>query len=69
MRDSGEGTQTNGRFVPEQHTDFIFTAVGEELGFVGAATLLALFAVVVWRTWRTARLTQRLLRHARVRRA
>jgi rod shape determining protein RodA len=53
----GEGTQTNGRFVPEQHTDFIFTAVGEELGFVGAATLLALFAVVVWRTWRTARLS------------
>ncbi|MGZ8752056.1 MAG: rod shape-determining protein RodA [Acidimicrobiia bacterium] len=53
----GEGTQTNGRFVPEQHTDFIFTAVGEELGFVGAATLLALFAIVVWRTWRTARLS------------
>ncbi|MGZ8762235.1 MAG: rod shape-determining protein RodA [Acidimicrobiia bacterium] len=53
----GEGTQTNGRFVPEQHTDFIFTAVWEELGFVGAATLLALFAIVVWRTWRTARLS------------
>src|SRR5260370_31793641 len=43
-------------FVPEQQTDFIFTAVGEELGFVGAATLLALFALVLWRTWRTARL-------------
>jgi len=48
------GTQTNLAFVPEQHTDFIFTAVGEELGFVGATTLLALFALVVWRTWRTA---------------
>ena len=49
-----QGSQTNLSFVPEQHTDFIFTAVGEELGFVGAATLLALFALVVWRTWRTA---------------
>jgi len=48
------GTQTNLAFVPEQHTDFIFTAVGEELGFIGAVTLLALFALVVWRTWRTA---------------
>ena len=49
-----EGTQTNLSFVPEQHTDFIFTAVGEELGFVGASTLLALFALVMWRTWRAA---------------
>jgi rod shape determining protein RodA len=49
------GTQTNLSYVPEQHTDFIFTVVGEELGFVGAATLLALFAIVVWRTWRAAR--------------
>jgi rod shape determining protein RodA len=51
-----KGTQTKLGFVPEQHTDFIFTAVGEELGFAGAATLLALFAIVVWRTWRAARL-------------
>ena len=49
-----QGTQTNLSFVPEQHTDFIFTAVGEELGFVGAATLLGLFGVVMWRTWRAA---------------
>ncbi len=49
-----QGTQTNLSFVPEQHTDFIFTAVGEELGFAGAATLLGLFALVIWRTWRTA---------------
>jgi rod shape determining protein RodA len=48
------GTQTNLSFVPEQHTDFIFTAVGEELGFAGGATLLALFGLVIWRTWRTA---------------
>ncbi|MGZ6979967.1 MAG: rod shape-determining protein RodA [Acidimicrobiia bacterium] len=51
-----EGTQTTGAYVPEQHTDFIFTVVGEELGFVGGATLLALFALIVWRTWRAARL-------------
>ena len=55
--------------VPEQHTDFIFTAVGEELGFVGAAALLVLFALVVWRIWRTALLAQGLLRHLCVRRA
>jgi len=53
-RGFGNGSQTAGGFVPEQHTDFIFTAVGEEFGFLGAAGLLALFAIVVWRTWRTA---------------
>ncbi|MGH9224856.1 MAG: rod shape-determining protein RodA [Acidimicrobiales bacterium] len=53
-----EGTQTNLSFVPEQHTDFIFTAVGEELGFVGATTLLALFGLVMWRTWRAAALAK-----------
>ena len=51
-----KGTQTNLAYVPEQHTDFIFTAVGEELGFVGSALLLVLFALVLWRTWRTAAL-------------
>jgi rod shape determining protein RodA len=50
----GNGSQTAGGFVPEQHTDFIFTAVGEEFGFLGGATLLGLFAVVIWRTWRAA---------------
>ena len=49
-----QGTQTRNSFVPEQHTDFIFTALGEELGFAGAVTVLALFALVIWRTWRTA---------------
>jgi rod shape determining protein RodA len=51
-----KGTQTTGNYVPEQHTDFIFTVVGEELGFVGGSVLLALFALIVWRTWRAARL-------------
>jgi rod shape determining protein RodA len=49
-----QGGQTRGRYVPEAHTDFVFTVVGEELGFAGAASLLALFALLVWRTWRTA---------------
>lgn len=38
-----EGPQTNGRFVPEQQTDFIFTVAGEELGFVGGSIILALY--------------------------
>jgi rod shape determining protein RodA len=57
-RGYGNGAQTAGGFVPEQHTDFIFTAVGEEFGFLGAAALLALFAIVVWRTWRAALLAR-----------
>jgi rod shape determining protein RodA len=39
-----EGTQTKGGFVPEQHTDYIFTTVGEEWGFVGSSFVLILFA-------------------------
>jgi rod shape determining protein RodA len=53
-----EGTQTRLRNVPEQHTDFIFTAVGEQLGLLGTGTLLALFAIVVLRIWRTAQLSR-----------
>ncbi len=52
------GTQTKLSYVPEQHTDFIFTVVGEELGLAGSAFVLALFAVVVWRTWRAAALAK-----------
>jgi rod shape determining protein RodA len=44
-----EGTQTALAYVPDNHTDFIFTVVGEELGFVGAASVLGLFAVLIWR--------------------
>jgi rod shape determining protein RodA len=50
----GHGTQTNLSYVPEERTDFIFSAVGEQLGLVGSALLLALFLLVVWRIWRTA---------------
>ena len=38
-----EGTQTKGGFVPEQHTDYIFTTVGEEWGFLGSMMVIALF--------------------------
>jgi len=48
------GTQTNLQYVPEQRTDFIFTVIGEELGFAGAAVLLLLFAVLLWRGLRIA---------------
>ena len=54
----GKGTQTNLSYVPEQRTDFIFTAVAEQLGLVGSAFLLFLFALVIWRTWRTAVLSR-----------
>lgn len=52
------GSQTNLAFVPEVHTDFIFTAVAEELGFVGAVVLLGLFAVFLWRGARIAMLSK-----------
>ncbi len=44
-----EGTQTRGDFVPEQHTDYIFTIVGEEWGFLGAALVILLFAGLILR--------------------
>lgn len=44
-----QGNQTNLSFVPEQSTDFIFTAIGEQLGFVGATIVIGLFAVLAWR--------------------
>ncbi len=49
-----QGTQTALAYVPENHTDFIFTVIGEEFGFVGSAVVVALFAVVVWRAMRIA---------------
>jgi len=49
-----EGAQTQGQFVPEQQTDFIFTVAGEELGFVGAVGLVLLLGVVLWRATRIA---------------
>lgn len=44
-----EGTQTKGGFVPEQHTDYIFTTVGEEWGFLGSITVIILFVALFLR--------------------
>ncbi|MBU1084639.1 MAG: rod shape-determining protein RodA [Candidatus Omnitrophota bacterium] len=43
------GTQNYLRFLPERHTDFIFSVIGEEWGFIGAMMLLGLYAVIIWR--------------------
>ena len=50
-----QGTQTNLNLVPEQETDFIFTALGEEFGFVGVSVLLMLYAYMLARIWFIAR--------------
>ena len=51
----GQGTQTRSGLVPAQETDFIFTVVGEETGFLGGVVVLGLLAVLLWRIWRAAR--------------
>ncbi|GAA1596878.1 rod shape-determining protein RodA [Kribbella hippodromi] len=48
------GGQTQNAFVPEQHTDFVFTVAGEELGLIGAGAIIALFAVILFRGLRIA---------------
>ncbi|MCW2497397.1 rod shape-determining protein RodA [Jatrophihabitans sp.] len=53
------GPQTNGGFVPEQQTDFVFSVAGEEFGLLGGAVLIALFAVLCWRGLRIARRADR----------
>ena len=52
------GALTNLAYVPEQQTDFIFSAVGEQLGFVGAGVLLLAYGVVAWRVLRTAQMAR-----------
>jgi rod shape determining protein RodA len=52
------GGQTNGGYVPEQQTDFIFSAVGEQLGFVGASALVLLLGLIAWRILRAAQLAR-----------
>jgi rod shape determining protein RodA len=53
-----QGRQTLLDFVPEQHTDFIFTVAGEEFGFLGAMTILLLYALLLWRAIRIAFLSK-----------
>jgi rod shape determining protein RodA len=50
-----DGPQTNGRFVPEQQTDFIFTVAGEQLGFVGSGFIILLYLVILMRSFGIAR--------------
>ncbi|MDP9444448.1 MAG: rod shape-determining protein RodA [Actinomycetota bacterium] len=49
-----DGSQTQAGFVPEQHTDFVFTVAGEELGLLGAGALIVLFTLLLWRGLRIA---------------
>ncbi len=51
------GPQTNGRFVPEQQTDFIFTVAGEELGFLGSGLIVLLYLIILMRSFAIARRT------------
>jgi rod shape determining protein RodA len=53
-----QATQTVLDFLPEHHTDFIFAVIGERYGFMGAALLLALFAIVIWRALRIATISR-----------
>ncbi len=60
---SGRGdqsTQTELEFLPERHTDFIFAVIGERFGFLGAAFVLSLYALLLWRTLRIASLSKNL---------
>ena len=44
-----KGTQVHGGWVPERQTDFIFSDIGEEFGFVGCVAVLCLYGVLIWR--------------------
>lgn len=57
-RGLGLGSQSQLNFLPEQETDFIFAAIAEEMGFVGATVLLTLFCVFFWRLMHVLRTTQ-----------
>ncbi len=50
-RGLGHGTQTQLKFLPEHHTDFIFASISEELGFVGSFTCLLMYAILFWRIY------------------
>lgn len=56
-RGLGHGPQSQLKFLPERHTDFILASIGEELGFVGLLVVILLYAVLIWRILNVARLT------------
>jgi len=49
-----KGTQTRGKYVPEQHTDFIFTSIGEAFGFIGCVVFLSIYLLLLYRILRIA---------------
>src|SRR5215204_965561 len=53
-------TQTELQFLPERHTDFIFAVIGERFGFLGAAFVLSLYALLIWRMLRILTLSKNL---------
>ena len=59
-RGPDQATQTKLNFLPEHHTDFVFAVVGEEYGFLGAAIVLSLYALLIWRSLRILTLAKNL---------
>lgn len=57
-RGLGHGPQSQLKFLPEQHTDFIVASIGEELGFVGVSLIVLLYVAVLWRLLHIAQLTE-----------
>jgi rod shape determining protein RodA len=57
-RGLGHGPQSQLKFLPERHTDFMFASIGEELGFIGVTVVVLLYAIVLWRLLLVTRLTQ-----------
>jgi rod shape determining protein RodA len=53
-------TQTKYNFLPEHHTDFVFAVIGERFGFVGAALVLSLYALLIWRGLRILMISKNL---------
>ena len=53
-----KGPLTNGAFIPVQSTDFIFSAIAEQFGLIGAGVVLGLFTLLLWRIWRIGRLAR-----------
>lgn len=51
-----QGPLTNGRFIPVQSTDFVFSALGEQFGMIGCALVLGLYGVILWRIYRISRI-------------